>query len=546
MQKTIQFTLVATALLAGVSNAQVGPDVITFRVGETIGGSDATQHYSSVPGEEAYSFATVSCNIGNATLDWYSNSHNHPVIAQNMFRLKDGRFEQLAQSFLKHGFCALSQIGCGSCQATNCDTLGLGCADTYSSGLNDGRSGGRKSEISSTSGFHNTKTGATGGTNRGRVVVPSSEMDQSDPGNAAASYFIESEYIALDDHAAGNAANNASYRKMNVTGSMGLTGIGSTVIGDPAIMAWRAEDAGVVITEVQNLDEAGPGVHGYYWVAYRATDNGNGTWNYNYAVQNHNSEDAGYSFAVPANVAATLTDVWFTDVNYHSGEPYDNTDWSFSHSGGVAKWASTTTPSQNSDGNALRWGTMYSFGFTANGAPEAGTGQLTLYTVGLGDVLTAPVEGPGVGGPTQIGTGSCYCHSLISACGNIDNTAGCVNSSGGGALITAYGTTSIANDDVVLSISGAPANKVGMWLSGTNSVQIPFRDGNLCVGGSTERMELTTTNGLGEASSTSSIVTEANVLAPSTRYFQIWFRDFTGPCGTGSNLSNSVEVNFTL
>jgi hypothetical protein len=547
MQMTLQSTFVAAALLAGVSSAQVGPDVVAFRVGETIGGSDATAHYSSVAGEEAYSFATVSCNIGTATLDWYSSSHNHPVIAQNMFRLKDGRFEQLGQSFLKHGFCALSQPGCGSCQATNCDTLGLFCADTYSSGLNDGRSGGRKSEISSTSGFHNAETGPNGGTNRGRLIIPTSQMDQSDPGNAAASYFVESQYIAFDDHIAGNAANNASYRKMNVTGSMSLVGAGaSTVVGDPAIKAWQAEDAGVVVTEVQNVDEGGPGVHGYFFVAYRATDNGDGTWNYSYAVQNHNSDAAGYSFAVPANASASLTDVWFTDVDFHSGEPYSNTDWTFSHAGGEAKWASTTTPSQNANGNALRWGTMYSFGFTANGAPEAGTADLTLYTVGLGDVLTAPVEGPGEGGPTQIGTGMCYCHSLAAVCGNVDNTAGCVNSTGGGALIIGYGTTSIANDDVVLSVSGAPANKVGMWLSGTNSIQIPFRDGNLCVGGSTERMELTTTNAFGEASSTSSIVTEANVLVPSTRYFQIWFRDITSPCGNGSNLSNSVEINFTL
>ena len=542
MQKTLHSTLVAAALLAGVSSAQVGPDVITSRLGQNINWSDAMSHYSSVAGEEAYSFATVSCNIGTATLDWYSSSHNHPVIAQNMFRLKDGRFEQLGQSFLKHGFCALSQTAtdCGTCSPTNCDTLGLGCADTYGSGLNDGNGGGRKSDISPADGVHTVKNGPTGGTNRGRLVVPTSEL-----GNPGAVYFIEGQYVAADDHAAGNAANNASWRKVQVNPSYSLTGLTNTAI-DPAIRGWQAEDAGVVVNEVLNVDEAGPGVHGYFYVGYRVTDNGNGTWTYSYAVQNLNSKDGGYSFAVPADAGATLTDVWFTDVDYHSGEPYSNTDWAFTHAGGEAKWASTTTPTQNANGNALRWGTLYSFGFTANGAPQAGTADLTLYTTGLGDVLTAPIEGPGAGGPTQIGTGMCYCHSLIAACGNIDNTAGCANSTGGGALITAYGTTSIANDDVVLSVSGAPSNKVGMWLSGTAGQQVPFRDGNLCVAGSTERMELTTTNALGEASSTVSIVTEANVLVPSTRHFQIWFRDLAGPCGTGSNLSNSVRVDFQL
>ena len=543
MHKTLSTALAATFFVAGTAAAQVGPDVITSRLGETIGWNDAMSHYSSVPGEEAYSFATVSCNIGTATLDWYSSSHNHPVIAQNMFRLKDGRFEQLGQSFLKHGFCALSQTAtdCGTCSPTNCDTLGLGCADTYGSGLNDGNGGGRKSDISPTDGVHSTKIGASGGTNRGRLIVPTVEM-----GNPGAVYFIEGQYIAADDHAAGNAANNASWRKVQVNGNYSLTGLTPTTI-DPAIMGWKAEDPAVDVTEVLNVDEAGPGVHGYFYVAERITDNGDGTWQYSYAVQNLNSEASGYSFEVPADASATLTDVWFTDVNYHSGEPYDNTDWSFSHSGGVAEWKSTTTPSQNANGNALRWGTLYSFGFTANGAPESGTASLTLYTVGLNDVLTTGISGPGEGGPTQIGTSMCVCHSLISACGNVDNDSGCANSTGVGANITAYGTTSIANDDVVLTVENARPGQTGAFISGTASTQIVFRDGNLCVAGQTQRMEFGQTDAGGTISSTVSIVTEAALLGPDTRYFQFWYRDPGGsPCATGSNLSNSVRVDFTL
>ena len=546
MHKTLFSTIAATALLGSISSAQIGPDVVTFRVGQNINGSDAMSHYTQVGGEEAYSFATVSCNIGDETLDWFSGSaHIHPLIGQNMFRLKDGRFEQLGQSFLKHGFFALSQGGCGSCIATNGDSLGIGCADTYSSGLNDGNGGGRKSDTRAADGVHTTKNGPTGGTNRGRLVVPTSEMNQSVNGNGQAEYFIEGQYIAADDHQEGNAANNASWRKVNVNGSMGLSGVTTTAI-DPGIYAWQFADASVVIDELVNVDEAGVGVHGYFYVGHRVVDNGNGSWNYSFAVQNLNSDDSGYSFEVPANIAANLTDVWFTDVDYHSGEPYSNTDWAFTLAGGTAKWASTTTPAQNANGNALRWGTLYSFGFTSTGAPQAGTANLTLYTAGLNDVLSTPVEGPGVGGPSQIGTPMCFCHSLIATCGNIDNTAGCVNSTGSGASITAFGTHSIANDDVILHVTGAPANKTGMWLSGTSSIQIPFKDGNLCVAGATERMELTTTNGQGEVDSTSSIVTEASIAGPSTRYFQIWFRDALSPCGTGSNLSNSLRIDFTL
>ncbi|HIC23220.1 MAG TPA: hypothetical protein EYO84_07335, partial [Planctomycetes bacterium] len=71
-----------------------GADVI---VGELTG----TQSYGNAGGYYAFSVGTTSCNIGTEELDWIASTNNHPVIGQNMFRLKDGTFEQIGMSWLK-------------------------------------------------------------------------------------------------------------------------------------------------------------------------------------------------------------------------------------------------------------------------------------------------------------------------------------------------------------------------------------------------------------------------------------------------------------
>ena len=86
----------------------------------------------------AYSFGTTSVNVGSVNLNWIDGSPFHPVISQNMFRLKDGKFEQIGQSWLKHGFCALQLTGCGACAAQGgcLHFLKPGCRDPYRAGLN--------------------------------------------------------------------------------------------------------------------------------------------------------------------------------------------------------------------------------------------------------------------------------------------------------------------------------------------------------------------------------------------------------------------------
>ena len=68
------------------------PDVI-------VGSLHQEQRYGTVGGITAFSIGTNSCNPGTCWLDWFAGGSNlHPVIGQNMFRLKDGRFERLDKS----------------------------------------------------------------------------------------------------------------------------------------------------------------------------------------------------------------------------------------------------------------------------------------------------------------------------------------------------------------------------------------------------------------------------------------------------------------
>ena len=79
----------------------------------------------------------------------------HPVISQNLYKLSGGRFTQIGQAWLKHGFCALQGTVCSPCSpGGSCPALYPGCSDPYDAGLNGQQSGlGPKSEVNAFTGF---------------------------------------------------------------------------------------------------------------------------------------------------------------------------------------------------------------------------------------------------------------------------------------------------------------------------------------------------------------------------------------------------------
>jgi hypothetical protein len=162
-------------------------------------------------------------------------------------------------------------------------------------------------------------------------------------------------------------------------------------------------------------------------------------------------------------------------------------------------------------------------------------------------VLSISLTPNPVGTPLCFGDGSTMSGGLAvdCPCGNAASAGeGCRNSHGYGAILSAFGTPSVANDDLTLSVSQARMNQPCMLLQGATRIAVPFKDGILCTGNPTQRMEVIFLDSSGAAASVESVVTNGNVSPGQTRYYQAWYRDpfDIAPCDGRSNLSQALEV----
>ncbi|MBK7874687.1 MAG: thrombospondin type 3 repeat-containing protein [Planctomycetes bacterium] len=362
-----------------------GPDVI---VGDITG----PQNYTASGTLEALALGTYSCNIGSQTINWFSTDNRHPVIGGSLYRYKlvngSGRFEQIGQSWLKHGFLALANtLCCPTCTNPGTGTLlGIGCADPYTAARNGTQSGlGPKFPVNPHTGvFSNTYPHPSGG-NNGRIQVDVADLEVTG-GTNTTRYFSEAMYVTQDDAAANNADNNASYRETTTTvaGGAWTFAFGATTVRkDAAIRAWKVVDPSVTLVNVP-ISEGSTAPYdgtGLMVLGFKSTNLGGGQWHYEYALFNMNSERGGQSFSIPIPSGVSVTNIGFHDVAYRGGDgsagvDVDGTDWTSSLSGGALTW-STQTFAQNA--NALRWGTLYNFRFDANVAPSSGTATIGLF-----------------------------------------------------------------------------------------------------------------------------------------------------------------------
>ena len=391
--------------LAVLPARAAGPDVI-------VGDLPSTDDYWHLGGRSGLAVGTTSCNKGDAVLNWIALPDNrHPVIAQNLYMLKDGRMTHIGMSWLKHGFTALQGSVCFSdCVPNASNGLGVHCSDPYGSSLNAGPNLGARKLVNPVTGYFD---GATANVHTGHdhtAISHTCQVADTDLTVAGALYFVEGQYIAADDAAAGNGNNNASYRQVTIGGTSAnwtFSNVGATVREQPAHMAWPG---------VSRFNHDSWPADGRITVLCKSTDLGGGQYRYDYAVYNMNSERAVQSFTVPVG-SATITNIGFAAPLSHD-EDFSNTPWPAVVTGGNLTWQCdpyATDP----NANAIRWGNMYNFWFDANVAPTGSAAIVSKFKPGAGPgtfaaVITAPAPGDcnsnGIPDPQDILNGATDCN----------------------------------------------------------------------------------------------------------------------------------------
>jgi len=335
--------------------------------------------WGSSGGVTAFTLGSTTCNVGSCWLGFHGSEPDHPVLAQNLYRVNAGRFEMIGQSWIKHFGGALQESFCGQCLPSTDfgHHLGVFCSDTYDAVSNAGQ--GFMSPRNAVNPFTGQDpspypgAGQWGDAIYKRLQVKNVDLDPAR--NRGALYFAEIQEIGADDAAAGRAMNNWSFRRVLVQQSganFDLAFDGPTVVGRTAVSAWSEIDPSVQVTQGNRPGDGTIQVHA------KVTWLGNGTWQYEYAVANLNSNAAPLALRIPFPAGAQVTGTGFHDVDYHSGDPQDSGNWGRAINATTVVWSANTLVV--GDGvtvpNVIRWGTVYNFRFVSNIAP--GTHALTL------------------------------------------------------------------------------------------------------------------------------------------------------------------------
>lgn len=343
----------------------------------------------------------------------YSNDQ-HPYLIWNIYRFNaDGSVDQIGRSGVKHAFLTINS-GCLENPGSS-HVLGRGCSDTYGTGNNDSNSDlGPRSEIIPASNqwgrcgsIYDTNCDGVANSSGNnsysqRLIVAESQVAASL--NAGATYLFESWYLAREDI---NIYNSMATKSFSATwnGSTWSVGGNANYRLGPAIDRWV--DPVAPAANSQSTEFASG--EGHVKVAVKASDLGNGSWRYDYAVMNldfsrpykegaepnlrvvHNFGLDRFSVAAPG---VTISDIVFSD-----GDLVASNNWTGTATANGIEWSAPVnpTPPANTPAvlNPLNWGTLYRFSFVANSAPAAGAGfGLHVAQAGTPESLEGTLLGP--------------------------------------------------------------------------------------------------------------------------------------------------------
>jgi hypothetical protein len=366
----------------------------------------------------------TSSNLYTANVAWHDmfsgnnepyGNDQHPFLIWNMYRFNaDGSIEQIGRSGVKHAFLTINSGCLDSCN--NFNSLGRGCGDTYGVGNNDSPSDmGPRSEIVPATGIWGrcgsiwdpNCTGSQHGNGSNswtqRLKTHESQIDPA--ANPGATYMMESWYVARDDTNIYNSMATITGTPHWGSGAWSLTGQSNFRLG-PAIDRWV--DPTSPPPNSKNVELSAP--EGHAKVAVKATDLGNGTWRYDYAVENldfaraitappENGPDPrvlsnkGFdSFSVPIPAGATVVATSFRDGDLEAGN-----NWRTLTSTNAITWLASGPAISVTARRlpTLDWGSMYTFSVTVNRAPANGNGTLHVANPGSPSQYTVATLVPG-------------------------------------------------------------------------------------------------------------------------------------------------------
>jgi|CXWL01.1.fsa_nt_gi hypothetical protein len=394
-------------------------DVNLFNMsGLTSMGRDGVAYPNGITGMATL---TTSCNKGSTNIDWFSPmNERHPVIVQDLFRVRLGRIEQIGSAYLKHGFFATNTTNgaCGVGVHPGTGTLlGPGLTDTYGTGNNGDRFYlGPRSEVNPFTG-HWTAWGSffdvgTGGAvpdgqrsltsgqagalpaHKNRIEVR--DQDLIIPGGESRQYLYQSFYLCEQEI---NLANQIGTRQANIAwnGSSWACADNGAFIPDKAaieqyvtmINAAKNVGAGDVLATVNRIVVETSGVNqGWVYVACNPIRLGGGLWQYELSVFNYTSDRQIRELKVPMMTGMTVSSIGFRDSDQNGGN-----DWTSSYANGEIVW-STQTFAANPNANSLKYGGLYNFTFTTNVAPTTNAATVGLFKPGTGTDFPANVMCP--------------------------------------------------------------------------------------------------------------------------------------------------------